>query len=70
MIKSNYSFSEPDDSFQTWCGITDMDNPSEELMENFVYDWQNCTCKKCKQGYERSIEEFKKQQRDLNEALS
>jgi len=70
MIRPNYSFFEPDDSFMTWCGISDMDNPSEELMENFVDNWNDCTCKKCKQSYERAITNFENQQKELNEALS
>jgi len=69
MVRPNYSFFEPNDSFMTWCGITDMDSPSEECMENFVYNWDECNCKKCKQAYERDIRNFEKQQKTLNESL-
>jgi len=58
-----------DDSFQTWCGISDHMNVSEEAIEHFVTDWKNCDCKKCKQAYERDIKEFEKQQKELNKAL-
>jgi len=59
-----------DDRFRTWCGITDMDNPSEECMENFVHNWNDCTCKKCKQAYEKNTKEFERQQKEMNKALS
>ncbi len=65
MIVLNYSFFEPDDSFRTWCGITDMDSPSEKCMDNFVYNWKDCTCKKCKQAYKRDIKNFEKQLRSF-----
>jgi len=47
-----------------------MDNPSEECMENFVHNWNDCTCKKCKQAYEKNTKEFERQQKEVNKALS
>lgn len=54
-----FLYPEPDDGFRTWCGISDIDNPSEELMKNhLVNDWEDCTCKKCKKAYEKHIKRF------------
>lgn len=47
------------ESFMTYCGITDMDNPSEYLVEKYlVGEFDECTCKKCKKAFEKHLREF------------
>jgi len=55
MIKWGSCFLESGDDFMTWCGISEWDTPSEELMEHFVYKWDDCDCKRCRAAYYRDM---------------
>lgn len=47
-----------DDTFRTYCGITE--GCSEDMERQFVDRHAPCTCKKCEISYQKEIQEHEK----------
>lgn len=54
-VKSNgLIIDQPHDWFNTFCGISDDNSPTEDLIENYlVGEHDECTCKICNKAYKK-----------------